>query len=540
MPPVSTTDYPLGSWCSPVGQQQCLNSIEYHCVQNITSKPSWEAWRTQDCSSPLNSNNASLLEPIIGAAGVSPCYPIYQSGSNYPQGSIVSFNGVNYQSKYYTNGNPTTGTDWTTLGSCDANSLKPRPYSGKPGVIGYWAQWSGYSRPQNTLDKLDLTGFSAINYAFLKPLPDGTLVSFDAYADSLHVTKLNGVVRIKYPKLRTLISIGGWSGSSPFSTIASSAGTINTFVKSVAHYLDQNGFDGVDLDWEYPAGGGLACNVVSPNDAINFVTLLQALRTELGPTRIISIAMSANTDRYQVNGTNYIPQYAKQISYFQIMTYDFYGSWSPYSDFNSPLNSPSKTDPKQPSTNGVQYSISGGINAYTKLGVSKNKLVAGLAFYGRSWQVQPNPPQNGLYQKCQGTVSGDACVPIVGDVLDVSTYPDACGDQYHSTVWMYMNLRGDSRSGNAAYTQPNAPLANGPTTASNGWTRKYFKFAESPTLYHPNYRGAPTFISYDDPTSIKAKSTWAKKKGLGGVMVWEIDQDYRGEMIRALTSGWGK
>ncbi|KAJ3027036.1 UNVERIFIED_CONTAM: hypothetical protein HDU68_004614 [Siphonaria sp. JEL0065] len=405
----------------------------------------------------------------------------------------------------------------------------------------YWTQWSAYSRPQNSIEKLDFSGFSAINYAFLKPLPDGSLVSFDAYADSLHIPTLNGPVRVKYPKLRTMISIGGWSGSAPFSTIAASSGAIRTFVKSVHHYLDMNGFDGVDIDWEYPAGGGLLCNVVSPNDAVNFLALLRELRTELGPDRAISLALGVKPSRYSVAGKNYILQYAKYVNYFQIMSYDFYGSWSPYTDFNSALFSPTSNDPQRPMANGYRYySISKGMAAYSKLGVSKSKLVVGLAFYGRSWQVQPNPNLSGLFQKCQGTAaSNETCAPIIGDVLDISTYPDACGGQHHSTVWMYMNLRGDARSGNAAYIQPNAPLANGPTSASNGWTRKYFKFAESPTLFHPSYRGAPTFISYDDPVSIKAKSMWVKKNGYKGVMIWEIDQDYQGEMVNALRAGWG-
>ncbi|KAJ3232242.1 hypothetical protein HDU78_007225 [Chytriomyces hyalinus] len=485
---------------------------------------------------------ASTLPAPTPSPISTPCYAKWKQ-QDYTANSTVSSNGNNYHNKYYTNTEPSSsGTDsaWVSEGPCDAASLSFRPFT-SPGVIGYWANWAGYTRPQNNLDKMDLSGFSAVNYAFLNALADGSLKSFDSFADGKHVGLLNGAVRNKYPSLRTTISIGGWSGSRYFSTIAANAATIQTFVKNVHQYLDENGFDAVDIDWEHPGGGGLACNTVDPQDAKNYAALLAALRTELGPTRAISIAVSADINHYIVDGVNYANEYAKSINYFQVMTYDFYGSWSPFTDFNSPLNSPGPNDPQQPSTNsknGTQFSIAGAMQAFMDAGIPKSQLVPGLAFYGRSWEVPATPENNGLYQPCAGTkLPSGACTPIIGDVLDATTFPDACGDTYHSTVWMYSNMRG-STGGSKAQDAP--PLAGGPTTASNGWTRKYFDFAETPTLFHPAYNGQPTFISYDDPQSIKAKSAWAKHQGFAGVMVWELDEDHEGEMVGALKEGWSK
>ena len=81
---------------------------------------------------------------------------------------------------------------------------------------------------------------------------NGNLVSFDSSSDATYIPLLNGAVRSKYPALRTIISIGGWSGSRYLSTIAASNGLIQTFVKNVHQYLDINQFDGVDIDYEYP------------------------------------------------------------------------------------------------------------------------------------------------------------------------------------------------------------------------------------------------------------------------------------------------
>ncbi|KAI8615501.1 glycoside hydrolase superfamily [Chytriomyces sp. MP71] len=489
--------------------------------------------------------SASSAAPVTTATSSLPlCYPKWNAAYTYTKDSFASTNGHNYVSKYQGAASP-PADQWTDLGPCDTSAYNFRPFT-TPGLIGYWTQWSFYSRAQNMMQKLDLSGFSAVNYAFLDVDANGNLVSFDSYADGINIPILNGEVRVKYPNLRTVISVGGWSGSRFFSDVFADAGKTAAFVKNVHKYLDDNGFDGVDIDYEYPGGGGTSCNHVSPNDAANFASALAALRAELGPNRSISLAVSAEVSHYISNGKQYIPDIAKVVDYIQIMSYDFYGSWSPYSDFNSPLNSPGASDPQEPTVNNNGYSQPlsqvNAVNAWAAAGAPLSKLTSGLAFYGRSWSVQ-SAQNNGLYQLCTGSNNGASCAGIVGDYLDQALYCDKCNTCYHAGVWMYNNLRGASNTnqqGGVTGQQANAPLAGASaTTASNGWTRQYYNFAESPTLYTTNYNNQPTFISYDDPVSIKAKAAWAKAKGLGGAMIWELSQDYNTEMINAARAGWG-
>ena len=55
------------------------------------------------------------------------------------------------------------------------------------------------------------------------------------------------------PSLKTVLSIGGWNfPSAYFSLMASTAENRAAFINSLSEYIDQNGFDGVDIDWEYP------------------------------------------------------------------------------------------------------------------------------------------------------------------------------------------------------------------------------------------------------------------------------------------------
>ncbi|KAJ3099950.1 hypothetical protein HK100_004804, partial [Physocladia obscura] len=194
----------------------------------------------------------------------------------------------------------------------------------------------------------------------------------------------------------------------------------------------------------------------------------------------------------------------------------------------------------EPASNNVGYSQplsqAAVINEWVNAGVPLSQLTNGLAFYGRSWQVQSST-NNGLYQECIGSVNGAACPGIIGDFLDAAIYTDVCGTQYHSGVWMYMNLRGATNLPTGT-VQTDVPLSASPTTAGNGWTREFFDFAQTPTLYTANYLGEPTFISYDDPVSIQAKAAYAKASGLGGTMIWELSQDYNGELVAAALAGW--
>jgi hypothetical protein len=52
------------------------------------------------------------------------------------------------------------------------------------------------------------------------------------------------------PSLKVLLSVGGWTmGSGPFSDMVTNSTTRAAFVSSSLTFLQQNGFDGLDVDW---------------------------------------------------------------------------------------------------------------------------------------------------------------------------------------------------------------------------------------------------------------------------------------------------
>lgn len=76
-------------------------------------------------------------------------------------------------------------------------------------------------------------------------------------------------VRGKNPSLKILLAIGGWNhGSQPFTEMVKTQESIDEFANNSLHFLRTNSFDGLDLDWEYPANRGSP-----PEDKERFTTL---------------------------------------------------------------------------------------------------------------------------------------------------------------------------------------------------------------------------------------------------------------------------
>lgn len=345
-------------------------------------------------------------------------------------------------------------------------------------VVGYYAAWSAYSG--FTPDKIDASKLTHINYAFANIGNDLKIALGYPDIDPSNFTKLNALKQI-YPNLKTLIAVGGWSWSGKFSDVALTDITRTAFADSCVDFIVKYGFDGIDIDWEYPVSGGLSTNVKRPEDKQNFTLLLQKLRERLDARGLVDgkkylLTFAGATGSWYVNNTELgiIHQY---VDYGNIMTYDIHGTWDKYTDFNAPLYNNSDTSPQ------YKWSVDASVNAWLKAGFPTEKLVMGVPFYGYKYNSVVNA-NKGLYQIYSG-----------GSSLS-----------YANIATNYIN--------------------------ASGYVRYFHSESMVPWLFNGS-----TFISYEDEHSMGLKAQYIKNKGLGGAMIWELSQDPNRILLNSLYNG---
>lgn len=222
------------------------------------------------------------------------------------------------------------------------------------------------------------------------------------------------------------------------------------------------GFDGLDIDWEYPA---------DETEADNFVLLLNETKSALAnysstldsnPHFLVTAAVPAGPDNYEklkISGMD------EHLDFWNLMAYDYAGSWDKDAGHQANLY------PSTKNTNSTPFSTDAAVQYYLDKGVAPAKLLLGMPLYGRSFTKTEGPGK-----------------PFTG-----------VGDgSWENGVWDYKVL---PQSG-AKVFYDNESVAS--------WT-----YDES----------SQTMVSFDSPQVTKEKLKYIEKLGLGGTMWWEASGD---------------
>lgn len=297
-------------------------------------------------------------------------------------------------------------------------------------------------------------------------------------------------LKLAYPNLKILPSIGGWTLSDPFFFLNDKTKR-DRFVASVREFLKTwKFFDGVDIDWEFPGGGGQNPNLGGPQDRETYTTLMRELRamldslsTETGKTYKLTSAIGVGNDK--IANVDYLAASQYLDSIF-MMSYDFYGAWSMTDrGHQTAIYAPTwKPD--------TQYTADNGLKLLLAQGVDPKKLVLGVAMYGRGWTGVSGYTNNNPF------TGGTATGPVKG------TWEEGVVD--------YRQIANEYRNG-------------------AGWAYAYDETAEAPYLFK---QSTGDLITYDDVRSTTAKGKYALSKGLAGMFAWEIDAD-NGEILNAMN-----
>lgn len=350
-------------------------------------------------------------------------------------------------------------------------------------------------RHQEAIPAIKASLLTRLQYAFANVLPDGSVTigfpenDLDAFSELRRLKQL-------HPKLRTLISIGGWEWSRNFSEAAASAETRKQFCRSALTFLSEHGFDGLDLDWEYPTGGGHEHNTRREDDPENFLLLSRELRLAMdnlaeklqrSEAYLLTAALGASP---AANSRLNLPELARVYDTFNIMTYDFFGEWDTICGHHSNLYQPDAQATSTPSAAAsIQALIDGGFPA--------DRLTLGVPFYGRSWVL----PQGEKKHKEHDTQGNDAGYPF------------------------YQPANGRMESAGMSWQEIQKLLTEHP--ACYRFDRK----AAAPYFYKPD---SGLVISFDDEQSFNRKTAYIREKGLAGIMFWALQGDPEGDLLEAL------
>ena len=361
--------------------------------------------------------------------------------------------------------------------------------------IGYYPSW-GNAQSACPLSDIPAERLTHIHYAFAKISESGVLQLADArqdiqrpYDHPLPGITLDGnfgelqKLKRRHSQLKTLISVGGWDWSRPFSRIAADSPSRQKFAASCADFVQRYGFDGIDLDWEFPVSGGQFPSSGSRQDRENFVLLLRDVRAALDrleqaseSKRLLTVATPAGEENLRHID---LPQIHPLVDYVNVMTYDLWGSWDRMTNLQAPLNRP-RSAPKGSERRNVRDSV----QRYLDGGVPAQKLVVGIPLYGRGVQGVADV-NRGLFQRHRGPAHG-----TWGD--EMFSFRDLTRNYFDRYPCYWDDV------------------------AKAGW------------LFAPQENGL--MISFEDRRSAGLKADYVRCAGLGGIMVWELTLDAPGEV----------
>jgi len=385
-------------------------------------------------------------------------------------------------------------------------------------VSGYYENWSQYrpevgGRPKFMPDLIDPNILTDLNFAFavfgfvsksIDPqnphlTGDYTMQPFEWNDESVLYPDIEALKQ-KNSQLRTHIAVGGWSFNDPndpngmgqftyklFSEMVSEKSHRSEFIESAVAYCKKHGFNGIDIDWEYPGDLTRGGTEADFDNFVEFLKELDAACKAESPGLHVTYASPAIVpsgvpEKYHSDPALYyewLAECAKHVDWFNVMCYDYHGA------FDQPkltgVNAPLKKDTEPSSTLYIVETV----NNYLNHGVPADKIVLGMPTYGHSFGgvSELTPSNNG------------PGLPF--------TRAGAAGP-------------GTGEPGLLAYFEIADMIAN-----------KELVFATdlaTSTAYGYN-ENTEEWVSFDTPDTIELKVDVVKSNGLKGAMFWAIDND---------------
>ena len=326
-------------------------------------------------------------------------------------------------------------------------------------VLGYVIQDSVVTQEQANI-------LTHIHVAFGKLTMEGDIV-FDYHP----FVKQMEQVRSWNPDIKIILSVVPQEPDA-FTVVSASKELRENVAKTCARLVSQDGFDGVDFDWEYPCvpSNGMNC---TPDDRHNYTLLCEAAKRGMESVGGGSVSIAAGADLYYIDSIE-PERMAEVLDYVCLMTYDLKCGFHALSGHHTALYS---------STGDIfKNSCDQALRLFENAGFPKEKLLMGAAFYSRKWDDVP--------------------------------------DRYHGFLQLAKTGGGYG---------PNYDKLEEEYINKNGYVRYWDDEAKAPFLFNGS-----TFISYDDAESLTHTCEYVKREGIGGIFYWCHSGDPKSVLLRTI------
>ncbi|KAL5349117.1 hypothetical protein ACLOAV_005405 [Pseudogymnoascus australis] len=354
--------------------------------------------------------------------------------------------------------------------------------------MGYFEAWAPSKRSRYSMlpEDIPFGQYTHIIFSFATINPSTFKVTAGDSQTEYLMSRI-GAIKVLQPDIKIWVALGGWAFNDPgptqttFSDIASSTENINIFLDSLVQMMNKYGFDGVDIDWEYPVADDRHGR---PEDYENIVTFMTKLHTRMKDSkRGTSMALPASFWYLQ----NFdIKALESQVDWFNIMSYDMHGSWDIDNEWLGPwANS---------HTNMTDIQLA--LDLLWRNDISPSKVTMGMAFYSRSFTLtDPACSDPG----CRVSSGGNA-----------GEYSDTVGVLLHPEIQ------------NIITENDLTPVLHSAATVKTvSWGNQW--------------------VSFDDVATWRLKANIARGQCIEGFMVWAMSQDdEKGTNIRGLNQALGR
>eukprot|EP00123_Amoebidium_parasiticum_P016761 comp23573_c0_seq1/m.39925 comp23573_c0_seq1/g.39925 ORF comp23573_c0_seq1/g.39925 comp23573_c0_seq1/m.39925 type:complete len:562 (-) comp23573_c0_seq1:416-2101(-) len=342
-------------------------------------------------------------------------------------------------------------------------------------VTGYLPGWTQYDI---NAASYNFTGVTHIMHFALTPTTTGGIDTDSLSLIPAHVSSAVSVGHAAGAKV--FVTVGGEGTQASFQA-ATSPANVAKFVNNLVAFAVNNGYDGLDIDWEPISSGDIS-------QFTNFVNLLRQKMSATNPNLKLFGAFGNDGVAHTLLG-NGLHQQFDQIN---LMTYVFSGPWPGWVTWHDSClyNGGNKF----PSIGGYVPSGKGIVDMFIQAGVPAAKIGLGMEFQGAVWQGGSGVPLTGGVTKPLQTW-------VTEPTLTYKAYKDIMAQDYTAAKYFY-----DTAAEGAYLSFDNTGSAN------------------------------DRFITYENERQVTAKVDYAKKNGLGGVMIWELSQDKSTTMNQPLLN----